>query len=964
MIGSIIGHYEVLKQIGAGGMGVVYQARDLELGRLVAIKVLPSNYEADPDRKRRFLNEARAASALNHPNIVTIHEIGHAGETDFIVMEYVEGRPLSELINPNGLPVEQAVNYTLQIAKALAAAHAAGITHRDIKPANILISSDGITKIVDFGLAKQETQVGPEAATMTSAGTEGGIVVGTPFYMSPEQAEGKPADARSDIFSLGVVFYEMLSGRKPFQGDSQMRTLLAIIAESPAPIKAPRELAGIVSASLEKNREKRPRSIEVVAALTKHSAAATPRAAAFQRRWPWFAIATVVTVALLFGVLWRTLLGPVPRSKRSIAEIGRLVSAGDSFQAVVLGRKIQPYVADDPDFRRIWADIARFIDVTTEPAGARIYYKAYGSPDSAWLFAGQSPLQNLPIPYSWKFLIKAEKDGYEPAYGGAIVRAFPPKRPSLHFRLDPRGSTPQGMVPVQAPATRGGIVLANGLPPLGSVAGGFYIDRDEVTNAEYKKFVDAGGYEKAEFWKEPFIKDGRAISWKDAMEEFRDKSGRPAPATWEVGTFPEGHAGDPVNGVSWYEAAAYAEFAGKKLPTLAHWIQAAFWNIEYAAPLSNFSGKGPVPAGTYPGTGNYNTRDMAGNVKEWCWNQNESGLRFILGGDFSDPVHQATKLRVLSPFDRSVGNGFRCVRPRQPLDAAALAPKTIRVLDVPKPVSDEAFQGYRDSFAYDPVDLDIRTEAPTREEADWRVEKVSFVSAYPNTRIPTYVYLPKNARPPYQTIVYFPPQVAEYLDVFSANVNIFNYLLRSGRAIVFPIYEGTYERTREFPPAPTAEVVFKQLIVRRVQDAQRAVDFISSRPDLDATRVGYLGTSLGAAYGPLVVAVDSRFRAAVLHDGGLVVLRNLLSAPLMPEVNQAPFAARVKVPVLMINGTFDNIFPPDIAQKPMFDLFATPANQKRYVQLSTAHGVLADDRPRVVRETLDWFDKYLGAVAR
>ena len=400
------------------------------------------------------------------------------------------------------------------------------------------------------------------------------------------------------------------------------------------------------------------------------------------------------------------------------------------------------------------------------------------------------------------------------------------------------------------------------------------------------------------------------------------------------------------------------------LPTLAHWTWAGFVDVEYIALGSNFGGVGPAPAGKFPSVGYFGTRDMVGNVKEWCWNQNDSGQRFILGGDYTDPVHQATKLRALSPFDRSPGNGFRCVRPRGAVDPVSLAPKVIGVDEVPKPVSDEVYQAYRSAFAYDPPDLEAKSERSAEDAQDWKVEKVSFSAAYANARVPAYVYLPKKGRPPYQTIVYFPPQFAEFMETFSANIGAFNYLLRSGRAIVFPVYEGTFERMREFSPLPRTPLLMKELIIRRIQDGQRALDYVASRPDLDHDHVGFLGTSLGAAYAPILLAVDQRFHAAVLHDGGLAVLQTLASAPLLPEVNQAPFAARVKIPVLMINGLFDNIFPPEIAQKPMFELFGSPSTDKRYVQLNAGHGVVFHDRSRVVRETLDWFDRYLGPVSR
>ena len=194
--GDRLGPYEILSPLGAGGMGEVYKARDTRLGREVAIKVLPANRVSDPRRKARFAQEARAASALNHPNIVTIHDIAEADGVDFLVMELVQGRTLDQLIGRNGLANAEAIRYALALAEALTKAHAAGIVHRDLKPANIIISNDGVLKVLDFGLAKlaeREDGVEPGDPTQTIEGT----IVGTAAYMSPEQAEGKPVDARS-----------------------------------------------------------------------------------------------------------------------------------------------------------------------------------------------------------------------------------------------------------------------------------------------------------------------------------------------------------------------------------------------------------------------------------------------------------------------------------------------------------------------------------------------------------------------------------------------------------------------------------------------------------------------------------------------------------------------------------------------------------------------------------------------
>jgi len=245
--GSKLGPYEILAQIGAGGMGEVYRAQDTRLHRSVAIKVLPHDKLADDDRKRRFLQEARAASALNHPHIVVLHDISSDGGVDFMVMEYVPGTTLKDRIRSGALPFADVARYGAQIASALAAAHAAGIVHRDIKPANIMITPEGQIKVLDFGLAKL-TQIGPmdsQSETQSMLETTPGTIAGTVAYMSPEQTRAETLDARTDIFSLGSVLYEAATGRLPFQGPSTLAVMHAIAAEEPpAPSTVRRNLPG------------------------------------------------------------------------------------------------------------------------------------------------------------------------------------------------------------------------------------------------------------------------------------------------------------------------------------------------------------------------------------------------------------------------------------------------------------------------------------------------------------------------------------------------------------------------------------------------------------------------------------------------------------------------------------------------------------------------------------------------
>jgi len=263
--GSHLGPYEILVRLGAGGMGEVYRARDTRLGREVAIKVLTEGAGADRARLRRFVSEARAASALNHPNILTVHEIGEAETGPYIVTELVDGQTVRELLAKGPLPVSQALDIATQTAEGIAKAHEAGIVHRDIKPENLMVTRDGFVKILDFGLAKllrPDSEAGEPAAPAVSSVTATGIIVGTAGYLSPEQLRGSPADGRSDVFALGVVLYEMVTGGNPFHRGTAADTFSAILRDEPPPLadcapEAPGDLSDVVARALAKKPEDR-----------------------------------------------------------------------------------------------------------------------------------------------------------------------------------------------------------------------------------------------------------------------------------------------------------------------------------------------------------------------------------------------------------------------------------------------------------------------------------------------------------------------------------------------------------------------------------------------------------------------------------------------------------------------------------------------------------------------------------
>jgi Tol biopolymer transport system component/predicted Ser/Thr protein kinase len=316
--GARLSHFEVLEKLGEGGMGVVYKARDLRLDRPVAIKVLPEQAVASADRQARFEQEAKAASALNHPNIITVYEIDRAGDATFIAMEYVDGRTLDHVIARKGLRFPEALKYAVQITDALAAAHGIGIVHRDLKPANIMITGKGLVKVLDFGLAKlthcatahSGASDGDATVTMQS---DAGQLVGTTAYMSPEQAQAQPIDARSDIFSFGVVLYEMLTGRRPFAGDTKLSTRNAIVNEEPTSVKEiveglPPELDRIIARCLRKDPARRFQTMAdlhvTLEELKEESdsgriAPAAPLQRPRRRAWPWAAAAALVVLAAL-----------------------------------------------------------------------------------------------------------------------------------------------------------------------------------------------------------------------------------------------------------------------------------------------------------------------------------------------------------------------------------------------------------------------------------------------------------------------------------------------------------------------------------------------------------------------------------------------------------------------------------------------------------------------------------------
>ena len=416
-IGTLLGSYELVAQIGAGGMGEVYEARDTKLGRNVAIKVLPAAFANDPERLARFQREAKMLAALNHPSIATIYGLEHSNSTHFLIMELVSGDTLAERIKREGaMPVEEALKIAVQIAEALEAAHERGIIHRDLKPANVKVTPEGRVKVLDFGLAKAFAGDGSldlsNAPTLTAMGTEEGKILGTAAYMSPEQARGKPVDKKTDIWAFGCVLYELLTGKRAFRGETTQDTIAAILEREPnwqaLPPRTPAQIRNLLRRCLQKDVNKRGRDagdlrIEIEETFAAPSGVELAAAAQPKRDWRRVAVLGLAGLALLaVGVVaaWSLKTSPPQPITRTVINLsaGQQL-AGLNSPAVALSPDAThlAYVARQGGTQQIYLRALDSLEARPIP-GTEGGLSPFFSPDSQWLgFFAAGKLMKVPV---------------------------------------------------------------------------------------------------------------------------------------------------------------------------------------------------------------------------------------------------------------------------------------------------------------------------------------------------------------------------------------------------------------------------------------------------------------------------------------------------------------------------------------------------------------------------------------
>jgi len=1043
--GTRLGRYEIRTLLGAGGMAEVYLAEDTDLGRRVALKLLPPETADDEAARKRLAREARAAAALDHANICAVYEVDEADGRLFIAMQFVDGETLDARLRRAPLDIDQALDFAVQIVDGVAEAHRHGILHRDLKPGNVMITPRGQARVMDFGLAKPATERGGAGSDAAAAeATEmavslPGMVLGTWPYMSPEQVRGEPLDPRTDLFSLGVVIYEMVAGRRPFEGASSAEVASAILAREPLPLPrfaptVPPELERIVGKAIRKSADARyqtaqdlfidlkalkeerdfqrrlertpvpapstgtgaepPRTARDVApeappagpstggtaaaAVSAGIPAAVPVETGPSRRgarWP--VLTAVVLAALAMGGWFAYRQSNLRWASAQLPRIASLAQDAEYFGAYDLAVSVEPYLGGNATLAGLMPVISDTLSVTSEPSGARVYLKRFvPGTDVPRELIGETPLANVRIARG-DYVLSVEKDGYAPferSVSGRGVMLGPNRLGALPMTFDlslrPAGDVPAGMVFVPGGRYR----LTGWSRPTDRLVelADYFIDRHEVSNADFKEFVSAGGYLKREYWRETVIHDGRPLSWEDAMRLFVDQTGLPGPRGWSNQNPPDGREDHPVTGISWYEATAYAVFRGKSLPTVFQWEKAARngtytvvgatmpWGItppgEDVAARANFGGRGTMPVTSLEfGMSPFGALHMAGNAVEWTRNDTDDGY-FAAGGGWTDPAYTFALLGPRPGTLSSAALGFRLAQ----LARAGGVEGAERIeleREVPHyaATSEAEFARLAQVYRYEPQPLDATVE-DTVETPEWTRETISFRGAN-DVRVTAYLYMPRHVPRPVQVLHYVPAaDVDGGIRPLDASIeDRMIAFVKAGRAVFGVVLEGYVGRTSQVGPRPDRGTVeFQERVVNRVTDVRRGLDYLGTREDIDRERIAFFGPSAGAQVGLILAAVERRYRVVVMVGAGLPDIYGSWIA----TANPVNFTPHIRAPKFILQGRYDEDTPLRTAAEPMFALMREP---KRLVLYDGGHVPSAE---LAMRATTEWLDEQLGRVTR
>jgi formylglycine-generating enzyme required for sulfatase activity len=840
--------------------------------------------------------------------------------------------------------------------------------------------------------------------------------------MSPEQVRAEVLDGRSDIFSLGVMLYEMLSGQRPFADKSPAAIASAILTREPAPLArflpdVPQELERILSKMLRKDAEERYQTAKdllidlralrdeldfqkrlgrssasgpvstasgpvstasgptVISEVTSASAAVQPSARS--RRIP-IAIAAIVIIAAA-GWFIRQKVNE-RWAKAQLSRIEAFAKANDNASAFALALDVEKYLPGDQTLAGFLRTVGDTVTVTTEPAGARVYLKRFAPDASGALppreLIGTTPLSNYRVPRG-EYVLSIEKDGYAPTertVSGAMLRtvglAMAPPPIRVEQKLTPTDKMPAGMVAVPSGEYR---LVAWSRPSDARVAlADFFIDKFEVSNQDYKEFINAGGYLKKDFWKHPFVNNGKELAWEDAMKLLVDRTGLPGPRNWSNQNVPEGKGDHPVTDVTWYEASAYAEFRGKQLPSVFQWEKAARngafaptvnympWGAFYPGdPLehhANFDSQGtrPVTSSEF-GMSPFGAYNMAGNVQEWNANDTTEG-RMATGGAWGEPTYTFAQYATLPAFYSSGKLGFRCVLNGQDAqgDQGTARIEIAQQIPVFKRTSEADFNKWRTEYDYEKAPLDARIES-VQQTPEWQVERIIFNGA-DGERAIAYLYLPKHFSRPLQVIHMVPAGDVDrgFRSLPASMEATLGPIIKSGRAAFGVVLKGYIERLQpaEYVFPDLTSVEYLERVVNRVTDLRRGLDYLETRKEIDISRLAFFGPSAGAQIGLVLAAVEPRYRGVVLAGAGL------RTAPRIAAADPASFAPHIRAPKLILQGRYDEDTPLKTQTEPLLKILPDPT---RVVIYDGGH---VPPDALVVSSVGGFLDQLLGPVRR